>query len=111
MIAVLCTVLSTDTQSCLTLCNSHGLYPARLLCPWGFSKQEYWSRLPCPPPEDLPNLGIKPRSPAHRQILYGLSHQGSPTTIKLLAYPLPHSYNAFVGEHVVMKAHVFSIHL
>ena len=28
----------------------------------GFSRQEYWSRLPCPPPGDLPNLGIKPRS-------------------------------------------------
>ena len=26
----------------------------------GFSKQEYWSRLPCPPPGDLPNPGIKP---------------------------------------------------
>ena len=30
----------------------------------GFSRQEYWSRLPCPPPGDLPNPGIKPRSPA-----------------------------------------------
>ena len=29
----------------------------------GFSRQEYWSGLPCPPPEDLPNPGIKPRSP------------------------------------------------
>ena len=29
----------------------------------GFSRQEYWSRLPCPPPGDLPNPGIKPRSP------------------------------------------------
>ena len=28
----------------------HGLKPARLLCPWGFSRQEYWSGLPCPPP-------------------------------------------------------------
>ena len=26
----------------------------------GFSRQEYWSGLPCPPPEDLPNPGIKP---------------------------------------------------
>ena len=25
----------------------------------GFSKQEYWSRLPCPPPGDLPDPGIK----------------------------------------------------
>ena len=26
----------------------------------GFSTQEYWSGLPCPPPGDLPNPGIKP---------------------------------------------------
>ena len=30
----------------------------------GFSRQEYWSRLPCPPPGDLPNPGIEPGSPA-----------------------------------------------
>ena len=30
----------------------------------GFSKQEYWSGLPCPPPGDLPDPGIKPWSPA-----------------------------------------------
>ena len=30
----------------------------------GFSRQEYWSGLPCPPPGDLPNAGIKPMSPA-----------------------------------------------
>ena len=29
------------------------ILPARLLCPWGFSRQEYWSGLPCP--------GIQPR--------------------------------------------------
>ena len=26
----------------------------------GFSRQEHWSGLPCPPPGDLPNPGIKP---------------------------------------------------
>ena len=30
----------------------------------GFSRQEYWSGLPCPPPGHLPSPGIKPRSPA-----------------------------------------------
>ena len=30
----------------------------------GFSRQEYWSGLPFPPPGDLPNPGIKPMSPA-----------------------------------------------
>ena len=30
----------------------------------GFSRQEYWSGLPCPPPGDLPDPGIEPRSHA-----------------------------------------------
>ena len=41
----------------------HRLQPTRLLCPWGFSRQEYWSGLPCPPSGDLPNPGIQPRPP------------------------------------------------
>ena len=28
----------------------------------GFSRQEYWSELPFPPPGDLPNLGIETAS-------------------------------------------------
>ena len=31
-------------------------------CAWGFSKQEYQNGLPCPPPADLPNPGIEPKS-------------------------------------------------
>ena len=47
-----------------------------------FSRQEYWSVLPCPPPGDLPDPGIKPMSltsPAliGRQALYHLHHLGS----------------------------------
>ena len=30
----------------------------------GFSRQEYGSGVPLPSPEDLPNPGIEPRSPA-----------------------------------------------
>ena len=30
----------------------------------GFSRQEYWSEVPCPPPGNLPNPGIEPGSPA-----------------------------------------------
>ena len=29
-----------------------------------FSRQEYWNELPFPSPEDLPDSGIEPRSPA-----------------------------------------------
>ena len=31
-------------------------------CPCGFSRQEYWSGLPCPTPGDLLDPGIEPRS-------------------------------------------------
>ena len=41
-----------------------GLQPARLPCPWGFSKQECSSALPLPLPGDLPDPGIEPRCPA-----------------------------------------------
>ena len=34
-------------QSCLSLCDP---WTAGFLCPWGFLKQEYWSRLPFPSP-------------------------------------------------------------
>ena len=30
----------------------------------GLSRQEYWSGFPCPSPGNLPNSGIKHRSPA-----------------------------------------------
>ena len=58
--AVMCLV----AQSCPILCDPMDCSPDRLLCPWGFSRQEYWSGLPCPPPGDLPNPGTEPRSPA-----------------------------------------------
>ena len=56
------TVLSRSVLS--NSLQPHGQQPTRLLCPWGFSRQEHWSGLPCPPPGDLPNPGIKPGSPA-----------------------------------------------
>ena len=45
-----------------------------------FSRQEYWSGLPFPPPGDLPNPGIQPRSsasPALQADSLPLSHHGS----------------------------------
>ena len=51
--------------SCSVMSDSvtDGLQPARLLCPWGFSRQEYYTGLPCPPPGDLPNPGTELRFP------------------------------------------------
>ena len=52
----------------------------------GFSRQESWSGLPFPSPEDLPDPGIEPGLPHCRQALYRLSHQGSPTHIHIYIY-------------------------
>ena len=67
-------------QSCQTLCNSVNYSPSgssalRIL------RQKYWSGLPCPPPENLPNLGIEAvscTSPAFQADSLPLSHWGSP---------------------------------
>ena len=40
------------------------IFSCQALLSMGFSRQEYWSGLPFPPPGDLPNPGIKPMSPA-----------------------------------------------
>ena len=42
-------------QSCLPLAHQGPLSV-------GFSREEYWSGLPCPPPEDLPDPGVEPMS-------------------------------------------------
>ena len=44
----------------------------------GFSRQEYWSGLSFPPPEDLPNPGIKLMPPALGGGSLLMSHLGSP---------------------------------
>ena len=51
-------------QSCPTLCNPW-IIALQASLSMGFSRQEYWSGWPCPPPPgDLPNPGIKLRNPA-----------------------------------------------
>ena len=65
----LCPVSSSDASLPVSL-RAYALSRVRLFAtPWavalqaplsvGFSRQEHWSGLPCPPPEDLPNLGTE----------------------------------------------------
>ena len=42
----------------------------------GFSRREYWRRLPCSPPVGLPHPGIKSRSPALQ--VYSLPSESPP---------------------------------
>ena len=48
--------------SCLTLCDPMTV-AHQLPLSMELSRQEYWSGLPIPPSEDLPDPGIKPASP------------------------------------------------
>ena len=43
-----------------------------------FSRQEYWSGLPCPPLGDLPDPGIEPESPAWQVISAPSEPPGKP---------------------------------
>ena len=52
---------SEVAQSCPTLCDHMDCTGSSSM---GFSRQEYWSGLPFPSPEDLPDSGIEPGSPA-----------------------------------------------
>ena len=51
----------------------------RALLSTGFSRQQSWSGLPCPPPGDHPDPGIKPASPALRVDSFTAEPLGEPS--------------------------------
>ena len=71
----------------------------------GFSRQEYWRGLPCPPPGDLPDPGIDPASPAL------LSHQRSllvgrwGTTSPCLEHPTRWTLDSYTNYQKTMGNH------
>ena len=48
---------------CVPLFAPPWIYSNQTTLSMGFSRQEYWSGLPCPPPGYLPDPGIEPTSP------------------------------------------------
>ena len=92
-------------QSCLTLYN-----PLWTVAHWaplsmGFSKQESWSGLPCPPPGDLPNPRIEPGSSVLQCNSLPLSHQGKPY-IYIYIYIYTHTHTHI---HTYIQL-LFSLH-
>ena len=68
------------TKLCLTLVTPWTItYQAPLFM--RFLRQEYWSGLPFPFPEDLPDPGIKPMLPALQADSLPLNHQGFPLNL------------------------------
>ena len=55
----------------------------------GFSREEDWSGFSCPPPEDLPNPGIEPRSPALQVDFFTIwATREAPITVYCLVFRL-----------------------
>ena len=72
-------------QSCLTLCDPMDCSPSGFSVR-GFSRQEYWSGLPCLLPGDFPDSAIEPTSPASPALQADslpLSHRGSPELVSI----------------------------
>ena len=67
-------VCAESLQLCPTLCDSWEV-ARQVPLSMGFSKQAYWSGLPCCPPGDIPNLGIEPTCPAPQADSWLLSPQ------------------------------------
>ena len=68
--------MKSERESHLVVSDSfqpHGLQ----LQSMDFSRPEYWSGQPFPSPGDLPNPGLKPRSPTLQADSLQLSYEGS----------------------------------
>ena len=66
---------------------SHGQGPARLLCPWNSPGKNTGVGCHFLLQEIFPTQRLNPGLPCCRQILYPLSHQGSPRILEWVAYP------------------------
>ena len=71
--------------SCIRLFMTPWTLAHQALLSMGFSRQEYWSGLPWPPPGNLPDPEIGSHIPwvscIGRQVLYHRRHPGSPHTV------------------------------
>ena len=82
------------------------LRPAKSFSPWGFSKQEYWNWLPCPPLGDLPNPGIKPRSPTLQANSLPSESPGKPIYIPYIWYI--YMYTIYIHTHIYIYTYTYT---
>ena len=81
----MCCVLGHSVVSCSL--RSYQLQSARLLCPWDSLRKNTEVGCHALLQRIFPTQGSNPGLPPCRQILYHLSHQGSPWIPECIAYP------------------------
>ena len=69
----------------------------------GFSRQEYWSRLPFPPPGPKP--GTEPTSPVLAGGLFTAEPQGNPLTLSVHIFILINAHQFYVGRNEAYSNH------
>ena len=84
---MLCIVLCLVTQSCLTLCDHIDCSPPGSLVHGDSQGKNTGVGCHARLQGIFPTQGLNPRLPHCRQILYHLSHQGSPKILEWVAYP------------------------
>ena len=84
------TVLCLVAQLCPTLCNPMDCSLPGSSVHGDSPRPEYQSGLPCPPPGNLPNIGIKPRSPSLQADSLPSEPPGRPKNTLLLCQSLGH---------------------
>ena len=65
----------------------------------GFSRQEYWSGLPCPPPGDFPDSGIQPVSLASSALAGGFFTTSTTWEAQFLMYIQVIVIQLFIHTH------------
>ena len=78
------------------------MQPTRLLCPCKFSRQEYWSGLPCPSPGDLPNPGIELWSLALQEDSLLTEPPGNAITCSIPTFYCCHNYVSVRSAYVLL---------
>ena len=102
-ILVRCPLQAGERKSRSVMSNSlwpHGLYSCN---PMEFSRPEYWSGKPFPSPGDLPNPGIKPRSPTLQADSLLTDPPGKPTIEYYLSIKSSHEIKRclFLGRKAI----------
>ena len=75
-----CLVTSVASNSFVTLWTVTHQAPLSM----EFSRQEYWSGLPCPPAGDLPDPGIEPMNPALANGFFTSEPHGKPLRLSFV---------------------------